>query len=162
MDKSRSHKVMTLCVPHRGDEIWLGMKKKGFGAGRWNGFGGKVKLGETIEQATAREMEEESGFEVTHLEKAGVILFQNGDAPMLIEMHIFRTLDFPEALAESDEMAPKKFNSADLPFGEMWEDDPYWMPYFLAGRPFEGEVTFDNDDHVLEAEVHEVELSAVN
>jgi len=149
---------MTLCIPHRGDEIWLGMKKKGFGAGRWNGFGGKVKEGETIEEATRREMEEETEFRVTHLEKAGVILFQNGDAPMLIEMHIFRTSDFPEALAESDEMAPRKFKSADLPFDEMWEDDRYWVPYFLSGKQFEGEFTFDNNDHVIEANVREVEL----
>lgn len=31
--------------------VLLGMKKRGFGAGKWNGFGGKVQPGETIEEA---------------------------------------------------------------------------------------------------------------
>lgn len=147
---------MTLCVPHRGNEVWLGMKKVGFGKGRWDGFGGKVKPGETIEQATIREMEEESGWRLTNLEPAGVLLFQNGDSPELIEMHIFRTLDFPESLSESDEMYPQKFKAADIPLDEMWEDDRYWMPYFLDHRQFEGEFTFDNNDHIIEAIVREV------
>lgn len=37
------------------------MKKRGFGAGRWNGTGGKVEAGETAQQATKRETEEEIG-----------------------------------------------------------------------------------------------------
>lgn len=41
--------------------ILLGLKKRGFGAGKWNGFGGKVEKGETIEAAALRELEEESG-----------------------------------------------------------------------------------------------------
>ncbi|MBN2585076.1 8-oxo-dGTP diphosphatase [Patescibacteria group bacterium] len=147
---------MTLCIPHRNDEVWLGMKKKGFGAGRWNGFGGKVKTGETIEQAAVREMEEESGCRVNQLEKLGVLLFQNGDMPELVEMHLFKTTDFPEALMESEEMRPQRFKISEMPFDEMWESDRYWMPYFLAGKEFEGEFTFDNSDHIIEAEVREV------
>ena len=37
------------------------MKKRGFGAGRWNGFGGKVAPAETIEDAARRELLEEAG-----------------------------------------------------------------------------------------------------
>ena len=36
------------------ERILLGMKKRGFGAGWWNGFGGKVQSGETIEEAARR------------------------------------------------------------------------------------------------------------
>lgn len=43
------------------DQILLGMKKRGFGMGKWNGFGGKVEPGETIEEGALREMAEESG-----------------------------------------------------------------------------------------------------
>ena len=42
-------KIMTLCCIYNNGRILLGMKKRGFGAGRWNGFGGKVHDGETIE-----------------------------------------------------------------------------------------------------------------
>jgi len=34
------------------------MKKRGFGAGRYNGFGGKVEPGETILQGAQRELQE--------------------------------------------------------------------------------------------------------
>ena len=37
------------------DKVLLAMKKRGFGAGKWNGVGGKVKDGETIKQAAIRE-----------------------------------------------------------------------------------------------------------
>ena len=49
-------KVLTLVLVrdvarHR---VLLGMKKRGFGAGKWNGFGGKLEPGETIEEAAKR------------------------------------------------------------------------------------------------------------
>jgi len=36
-----SKKVLTLVFLRRPGQILLGMKKRGFGQGRWNGFGGK-------------------------------------------------------------------------------------------------------------------------
>ena len=54
-------KILTLCFIYQHPKVLLGMKKRGFGAGRWNGFGGKVRDGETIEEATKREMKEEVG-----------------------------------------------------------------------------------------------------
>ncbi len=47
-------KVLTLVFVREGDKILLGLKKRGFGKGKWNGFGGKVERGETIKQATIR------------------------------------------------------------------------------------------------------------
>jgi 8-oxo-dGTP pyrophosphatase MutT (NUDIX family) len=40
--------------------VMMGMKKRGFGTGKWNGFGGKVEAGESNEGAAIRELEEES------------------------------------------------------------------------------------------------------
>lgn len=37
-------KIGTLCLVTDGAKILLGMKKEGFGQGRWNGFGGKAKV----------------------------------------------------------------------------------------------------------------------
>jgi 8-oxo-dGTP diphosphatase / 2-hydroxy-dATP diphosphatase len=37
-------------------EILLGFKKRGFGAGKWNGFGGKLEDGESNEIAANRLM----------------------------------------------------------------------------------------------------------
>ena len=49
-----ARKVLTLAFIRDGDRLLLGMKKRGFGAGKWNGFGGKVDPGETILQGAVR------------------------------------------------------------------------------------------------------------
>lgn len=46
--------VLTLAFVEKGDQVLLGMKKRGFGHGRWNGFGGKVEAGENVRDAAAR------------------------------------------------------------------------------------------------------------
>jgi hypothetical protein len=43
--------------------VLLGLKQRGFGTGKWNGFGGKVEKGEEIRDAAVREMKEEAGIE---------------------------------------------------------------------------------------------------
>ena len=48
------NKLLTLVLIHQNARILLGMKKRGFGAGWWNGYGGKVQAGETIEEAAKR------------------------------------------------------------------------------------------------------------
>ena len=53
----------TLCLLMRGNplnEILLGLKKTGFGAGKYAGFGSKVESEETVEAATIRELKEEA------------------------------------------------------------------------------------------------------
>lgn len=47
-------KLLTLVMVVQPGKVLLGMKKRGFGAGRWNGFGGKVQSGESIEDAARR------------------------------------------------------------------------------------------------------------
>ena len=49
-----ARKVLTLAFIRDGERLLLGMKKRGFGAGKWNGFGGKVDPGETILQGAVR------------------------------------------------------------------------------------------------------------
>ena len=57
--RTRTHKKnIQLALVHEetNGRLLLGMKKRGFGAGYYNGFGGKVEAGETIAQAAAREV----------------------------------------------------------------------------------------------------------
>lgn len=51
-----SPKLLTLVLVVQPGKVLLGMKKRGFGVGKWNGFGGKVQPGETIEDAARRYM----------------------------------------------------------------------------------------------------------
>ena len=50
------NKLLTLLFVLKPGKVLLGYKKRGFGAERWNGFGGKVQQGETIEEAAKRYM----------------------------------------------------------------------------------------------------------
>ena len=48
------NKVLTLVFVIEKSRILLGLKERGFGVGRWNGFGGKVEKQETIEEGAKR------------------------------------------------------------------------------------------------------------
>ena len=156
-------KLLTLCIIHQHPRILLGLKKAGFGAGRWNGFGGKVEKGESIEEAAKREIMEEAGIEVSDLNKIGIIEFEFKDNPEVLEMHIFKSSDFKGEPAESEEMKPTWFHMDEIPFKDMWPDDIYWMPLFLKGKKFRGKFLLDkpsNENHtsvILEEELIEVE-----
>ncbi len=52
------------------------MKKRGFGVGRWNGFGGKVNDGEQIIDAAIRETQEEVGITPNELQEIGIVDFE--------------------------------------------------------------------------------------
>jgi len=44
-------------------------------SGKWNGFGGKVEPGETVEAAAMRELQEEAMVTTTQVERRGVLIF---------------------------------------------------------------------------------------
>jgi len=154
--ENKTKKILTLCVVHQHPKVLLGMKKRGFGAGRWNGFGGKVEQGETIESAAKRELKEEVGINAEIIEKVGLIDFEFQGNPEILEVHIFKANNFLGSPIESDEMKPEWFNVNEIPFSQMWPDDTYWMPLFLAGKKFKGKFLFGKDDIVLEKELFEV------
>lgn len=149
-------KILTLCVIHKHPKILLGMKKRGFGAGRWNGFGGKLNTEETIEDAARREIKEEAGIEMNKLDKVGIIDFEFKGNPELLEVHIFKGREFSGQPVESEEMKPQWFDIDKIPFNEMWPDDIYWMPLFLSGKKFKGKFLFGKSDVILEKELIEV------
>lgn len=149
-------KQLTLALLVENERILLGMKKEGFGAGRWNGFGGKVEPGESIEQAAVREVYEESDIKVTDYEKAGVIEFEFKGNPVILEVHIYKITRYNGEPKETNEMIPKWFPIKDIPYQQMWPDDKYWMPLFLAGKKFKGKILFQDQDTILESRLDEV------
>ncbi len=156
---------LTLVMIERNGLLLLGMKKRGFGAGRWNGFGGKIEGDETIEQAARRELFEEVGLAAEELQKRGVLTFSFESDPLVLEVHIFSVTDFLGEPVETEEMRPEWFLPADIPFSDMWPDDEHWVPLFLAGKCFSGQFHFDapaSPSHVasiLSFEIEEVEAA---
>ncbi|HSX24699.1 MAG TPA: 8-oxo-dGTP diphosphatase [Candidatus Andersenbacteria bacterium] len=149
-------KLLTLCLIQQDDKILLGMAKRGKGQGKWNGFGGKVEEGETIEDATRREVLEESGVTVFNIKKVGILDFTLPGEEKIWQVHIFKALDYSGEIIETDEMKPQWFQISKIPFDGMWPDDIFWMPLFLEGKKFEGTFVF-NDQHIItEHELREV------
>lgn len=149
------NKVLTIAVVHDDSRVLLGFKKRGFGMGRWNGFGGKLQPGESIEAAAARELREECGIEAESLEKRAVLIFEYANDPIAMEVHVFSVSAWHGEPAESEEMRPQWFRHTDIPYDEMWSDDKYWLPLLLRGRHFEGRFRFLDYDHLLHHDVRE-------
>lgn len=134
----------TLALIHdaASSRVLLGLKKRGFGAGKYNGFGGKVEPGETVAAAAARELAEETGGVTAPLERRGRLVFEFDDVPEPWEVHVFYAASHAGTPAETDEMAPAWFDVDAIPFDEMWEDDYHWMPLLLSGALFVGRFEF--------------------
>ena len=143
-------KILTLCIVHQHPRVLLGLKKRGFGMGRWNGFGGKMHDGETIEEAAHRELTEEAGIVAFDLNKLGILEFSWEGKPEILEVHIFKVNEFSGEPEESEEMKPQWFKIDQIPYELMWPDDRYWMHLFLENKKFKGRFLFGENDVVLE------------
>ncbi|XP_035254372.1 7,8-dihydro-8-oxoguanine triphosphatase [Anguilla anguilla] len=150
-------KLLTLVLVVQPGRILLGMKKRGFGAGKWNGFGGKVQPGETIEEAARRELLEESGLTVDSLDKIGNIKFEFVGETELMDVHVFRADSFNGDPTESDEMRPRWFDWESIPFDQMWADDHLWFPLMLQKKKFLGYFKFQGHDVILHHQLDEVD-----
>ncbi len=145
--------LLTLCVIHNDIHILLGKKKRGFGEGKWNGFGGHVETGEAIEDAARREVVEEIEVIPHNLRHRGVLNFEIETFPELLEVHVFSTQDFEGEPKETEEMQPKWFDLSAIPFDEMWADDKYWLPLLLEGKNFIGNFYFKDNQTITQHEI---------
>ncbi|MCX6744376.1 MAG: 8-oxo-dGTP diphosphatase [Candidatus Parcubacteria bacterium] len=144
----------TLCyLLNNQNQVLLIMKKKGFGQGRWNGPGGKVKPGETPEQAAMREVEEETGYKPANLTNLGYIEFiwetktENNQI-----CHIFLTKEFTGEMRESDECLPQWYDIDKIPLDQMWPDDKFWLLDALTGKETKYRFFFDENNNYLKHE----------
>lgn len=64
-------------------------------------------------------------------------------------MHVFLTAQFAGEPSESEEMNPKWYAVADIPYDRMWADDHIWLPHVLAGKTVEGVFHFSSDEDTL-------------
>lgn len=157
-------KILTLCLVYNKTRILLGeIKKEGQLKGRYNGFGGKVEEGETIEEAAVRELKEECGISPLDMNKRGVIIFKftkdnpfDGNPDM--EVHIYSVTEFEGELIETEEMKPQWFTHNEIPYNLMWPDDKIWLPMLLEGKNFEGVFHLADKDTISSYELKEVDF----
>ena len=133
----------TLCFVIRGGEILLIRKKRGLGAGKINGPGGRVEPGESTLDCAIRETREELGVTPTGVRLAGELRFQFSDGYGL-HGSVFCASDCEGEAIETDEAIPLWTPVDEIPFHEMWADDELWFPHLFSGRYFAGRFLFDH------------------
>jgi 8-oxo-dGTP diphosphatase len=141
-----------LCLVRRqaaaGPEVLLGLKKTGFGAGKWVALGGHIEAGEKPEAAAVREVREESGLIVLtdSLAHMASIEFRFPSRPSWDQTaEVFTTWAYQGEPAESSEVAPTWYHEAELPLDRMWDDAQYWLPLVLAGEHVDVRISFADD-----------------
>ncbi len=147
----------TLCFLVRGDpprQVLLGLKKRGFGAGKYGGIGGKVAPRETVGEAAIRELAEETGVMVSvqDLRPAGSLQFLFPARPEWSQvMHLVLANRWEGDPAESAEIIPAWFDVAQVPYERMWPDAIYWLPRILAGERVHLRFVYADDNETLAA-----------
>jgi len=130
--------------------VILGKKKRGFGKGRYNGFGGKVRSNETIIETAIRELKEESGLQVypEDLKYMGTLHFISCDN-FDTTVYIFTCEKYDGEPTESEEMTVALLDVNNLPFNHMWPDDRIWLPFVLKDeKEVSGYFSFKGEDEI--------------
>jgi 8-oxo-dGTP diphosphatase len=135
----------TLLFVIEGPQILLIEKKRGLGAGKVNGPGGRLEPGETPRDCAVRELREELGVGARDVAEHGELSFQFKDGYAL-HCHVFRASGCVGAPVETDEAIPLWTPLDAIPFPRMWADDALWLPLLIRGARFRGRFLFDQDE----------------
>lgn len=141
----------TLLFVVRDGHVLCIRKKRGLGAGKINGPGGRIDPGETAEQAAIREVQEELRVTPVDVQPCGELDFQFVDG-YSIRVYLFIAPDCHGEPEETAEAIPLWLATERMPYDEMWADDRLWMPMMFAGQTVGGRVIFDGDtllDHEI-------------
>jgi 8-oxo-dGTP diphosphatase len=143
-----------LCLIIEDNRILLIRKKKGLGAGKINGPGGRIEPGEKAIDAAVRETEEEVGLTPINVQRKAVLSFVFTDG-FSIYVEVFTASACRGNMIETDEATPYWFRLDEIPYHEMWDDDSHWLPLILEGKNvnarfiYEEERILDQDINIL-------------
>jgi 8-oxo-dGTP diphosphatase len=143
--------VVLVFLRHK-TQVLLGIKKIGFGLGKYVAVGGHIEADESPEQAARREFFEETSTEVTNLILKARVTFEFPAKPEWdMHAHVFESFEWHGDLLESAEIAPVWFEIAALPLAEMWDDAGYWVRQVLSGQCFDARMVYSNDHQTVVA-----------
>jgi 8-oxo-dGTP diphosphatase len=141
----------TLMFVIKDGEILLIRKKRGLGAGKINGPGGRIESGESPEQCAIRETREELLIDPLDVKFAGELFFHAEDMPR-IHGFVYTASDYEGTPTETDEAIPLWFDIDNIPYDQMWEDDEAWLPHVIRGEIVDAWFTFKGES-VLDQKV---------
>lgn len=141
LDGWRPDQIGTLMFLREGGRVLLIEKRRGHGAGKINGPGGKPERGETPRDCVVRETREEVGVTPLDPHLAGVFRFvDQADEDWLGFIYVASAYrGAPHATAEA---IPAWYPIDRLPLDRMWDDDRYWLPRVLNGERLVGDFLF--------------------
>ncbi len=145
-------KTTTLCLCLKNDSVLLSEKLIGFGAGKINGYGGKVLENETPAAAAVRELFEESALsaEPEDLVQVGLIRFYFSNI-LKFECHVYTLKAWQGEPSATEEMGtPTWYPINSLPAEKMWVADALWFPLVLQGHTIDADVYFNEDGSIVE------------
>ncbi len=155
-------RIETILIIYPRPRMFLGFKnpKKKFG-GKWNGFGGGLEEGQSLEECAIKETYDETGLVVKDLKKRGIIRFYFEDGEEH-EVHIYITDNYKgEPNTLKDFVKYKYFHENEISkvYNDMMPADRYWIPFLISGKLFTGRVYFTKKSGKLE--VKDYNLNAV-
>jgi 8-oxo-dGTP diphosphatase len=137
--------LATLIFIVKDGQILLIEKKRGLGAGKINGPGGKIEPGETPLQAVIRETQEELMITPHAPRKLGELRFAMTMCPDIL-CHVYRSDAFSGTPTETEEALPVWTPLDEIPYSRMWQDDRHWLPLLLAEQTFLGCFVFEDEE----------------
>ncbi|HEV7424107.1 MAG TPA: 8-oxo-dGTP diphosphatase [Candidatus Paceibacterota bacterium] len=133
-------------------QILLGMKKRRFGTGKWNGVGGKLEKGENIKEALVREIKEEIDVTINpdDLKQVATLDFRyTGNPEWNQQSHVFFIEKWQGEPIETEEIIPKWHDVNSLPYENMWLDDIHWLPLVLRGRKVKASFVYNKTGDII-------------
>lgn len=144
-----------LCyIINKKGEVLLQKKALGWGKGNWNGPGGKVDPGESVEESVKREILEETDIKIKSLEKRGFLefIFPKEKSDNNQRVYLFSSHDWEGEARDMGEGELKWFKIDEIPLKKMWDDDKYWLPSVLLGKTVKMRFNFDDNNKVKKYE----------
>jgi mutator protein MutT len=142
----------TVCFVRRDGKVLLQRRAPGrTWAGRLNGPGGKVAVGETPDGAMRREVAEETGLTIDDPVHHGTLDLVFGDpATSRLRVFVYVCDRFMGRARGGREGRLRWYADERLPYDELWPDMRFWLPVVLAGGSVDGTCVFDESgDHLL-------------
>jgi 8-oxo-dGTP diphosphatase len=126
----------TLCFLRLGDEVLLlqGAASKRLWAGKWNGIGGHIEIGETPLAGAQREILEETGLCVNNLQLVGVVHVSSPEVNQGIMIFVYMGDAPSRKVFQGVEGTLQWFAIDELPRDLLVEDLPELIPRILEAR----------------------------